>query len=336
MANLNDKFQEFYNELQITNTKRKALVISHNNLRDKIRSHFEDKHPDYVPKFFIQGSYKMGTAIRTKDDECDLDDGVYFFPKPDVASKTLQSWVYDAVDGTTDASPSHKNKCIRVQYTAGYHIDLPVYRKDNNCDDDCPELATRDEGYLNSDPRELVKWFEERKKDNEVLIRLISYMKSWCDNTKGKMPPGLAMTILATKNQKMKQDRDDIALRDTLKAIKTTLENNFTCVVPAEPHDDIFESYTKEQQQAFLDKLNDFIEDADKALEETNFYKASKLWRKHLGSRFPYGEDKEDKTLSAVKNLSRTILTGAAMTNKFGTIQASEGIKHLPHTNYGG
>ena len=150
------------------------------------------------------------------------------------------------------------------------------------------------------------------------------------------MPPGLAMTILATKNQKKKQDRDDIALRDTLKAIKTTLENNFTCVVPAEPHDDIFESYTKEQQQAFLDKLNDFIEDADKALEETNFYKASKLWRKHLGSRFPYGEDKEDKTLSAVKNLSRTILTGAAMTNKYGTIQASEGIKHLPHTNYGG
>jgi len=336
MANLNNEFIDFYSQLQITATKNAAMITSHNNLRDKIRKHFEENHPDYTPKFYIQGSYKMGTTIRTKDDECDLDDGVYFFPKPDVTSKILQKWVYDAVDGTTDASPIHKNKCIRVNYSAGYHIDLPVYRKGSSSNDECPELATRDDGYKDSDPRELVKWFEDKKKDNEVLKRLISFLKSWCDNSSCKMPPGLAMTILATNNQKKKADRDDIALRDTLKAIKSSLDSNFECIVPAEPYDDMFESYDEDQKNNFLDRLLAFIDDADKAINETNYLKASKLWKKHLGSRFPLGEDKDDPALSKVKELSRTILSGSAMTSSSGAIQASDGVRHLAHTNYGG
>ena len=50
----------------------------------KIKDYFNENHPEYKPTFYIQGSYKMGTTIRTKEDECDLDDGCYFIPKPDV------------------------------------------------------------------------------------------------------------------------------------------------------------------------------------------------------------------------------------------------------------
>lgn len=78
MANLDTQFQEFYGELQITVTKKQALITSHNNLRTKIQKYFAKNHPEYVPSFYIQGSYKMGTTIRTSDDECDLDDGCYF------------------------------------------------------------------------------------------------------------------------------------------------------------------------------------------------------------------------------------------------------------------
>ena len=62
-----------------------------------------------------------------------------------------------------------------------------------------------------------------KKKNNVVLVRLISYLKSWSDTVRGFMPPGLAMTILASNNQKKYEGRDDIALRDTLKAIKSSL-----------------------------------------------------------------------------------------------------------------
>ena len=146
MANLSKEFETFYSKLQITEKRKEELIRSRENLRKHIKDVFAIKHPNFAPLFYIQGSYKMGTTIRTKDDDCDLDDGCYFIPKPDVTGSTLQSWVMEAVTGITDAKPIHKNKCVRVVYAAGYHIDLPVYRKkykDNN--NECPELAVRDD-----------------------------------------------------------------------------------------------------------------------------------------------------------------------------------------------
>ena len=339
MANLNTNFQDFYADLQITSTKKQSLTTSHTNLREKIKKHFKEKHPDYTPSFYIQGSYKMGTTIRTKDDECDLDDGCYFIPKPDVTAKTLQDWVMEAVDGTTEASPEHKNKCIRVKYAAGYHIDLPVYRKEKRDDNtEHPELAVRDSGYEKSDPREIVEWFKGKKKDNDALIRLVSYLKAWTDNVRGFMPPGLAMTILASRNQKKFTDRDDIALRDTLKKIKSSLDNNFTCVVPGTPYDDLFEDYDEDRKNKFLTELDKFVKDADKAIDEKNKKKASLLWKKHLGDRFPEAEDEDDEAaskLECLRNISKSVLSGIATTAKSGVIHAAEGVKNLYHLNYG-
>ena len=339
MANLNSNFLDFYADLQITGTKKKSLTTSHNNLRKKIKNYFKAKHPELTPSFYIQGSYKMGTTIRTKEDECDLDDGCYFIPKPDVSASTLQKWVFDAVTGTTDATPSHKNKCIRVKYAAGYHIDLPVYRKEKNDDNsEHPELAVRDSGFEESDPKEVVEWFKCKKKDNDALLRMVSYLKAWTDNVRGSMPPGLAMTILASNNQKKFEDRDDIALRDTLKEIKSSLDRDFSCIVPGTPYDKLFEDYDDDRKNKFLSELDKFIQDANKAIEEKNKKKASLLWRKHLGNRFPEAPDEDEEAASRLNNLrsiSSSILAGIASTAKSGIIHAAEGVKNLSHLNYG-
>ena len=47
MANLDSNFQEFFGELQITDTKRQKMIASHNNLRKKIKNHFKANHPEY-------------------------------------------------------------------------------------------------------------------------------------------------------------------------------------------------------------------------------------------------------------------------------------------------
>ena len=44
-----------------------------------------------------------------------------------------------------------------------------------------------------------------------------------------------------------------------------------------------------------IEALNTFIEDADKAVQEKNQLKSSKLWQKHLGCRFLEGEDKDEE-----------------------------------------
>jgi hypothetical protein len=114
MANCNNLFKEFKKSISVDSDKNSKMTKSKTLLRDKIRKWFRENQPEYIPKFYIQGSYKMKTNIRTKDDICDLDDGVYFFRTPGVSATTLQKWVHQAVNGHTTTPSEHRKKCIRT------------------------------------------------------------------------------------------------------------------------------------------------------------------------------------------------------------------------------
>ena len=301
MANLDLLFKQFDNELNITKTKKDALIRSKNNLRDEIREHFFKNHPKYNPVFFIQGSYKLKTLIRTKDDTCDLDDGVYFKENPDdVSGTTLQRWVKEAVDGTTDATPEHKKKCVRVVFKAGYNIDLPVLVFDEETEIH-PNLAVKNVEFQLDDPKEFVFKFRSVKTDQ--MVRMVKFLKSWCDYKRQDMPSGLAMTVL-TMNHFLSNLRDDVALKYLLIEIEKELKRSFKCVMPTTPQDDLFEDYSDSKRFNFLDNLSKFIEDSKKAVDEKNKFKASKFWKKHLGDRFPEGEDEDEETSSGAKLVS--------------------------------
>ncbi|MBZ9631615.1 hypothetical protein LB465_12565 [Salegentibacter sp. LM13S] len=336
MANCNKLFFDYKNNLKIKREKNDRLKKSKDELRKKIEKHFKEKHPEYVPKFWIQGSYKMKTTILTKDDECDLDDGVYFVRDEGVSGTTLQSWVKNALEGATSTDNQHRKKCIRVIYKADYHTDFPVYYFPK--EKDHPLLAVKDSDLEESDPKELYEWFNEKKDKNGQLHRTVKYLKGWGDNIRRKMPSGLAMTILASNNFS-EDERDDVSLKETLKKIHTSLKNNFSCVVPATPNDDLFEDYDEAKKEDFMNELKSFKDDAIEATEnETNQLKASRLWRKHLGEKFPKGKDENvDEKEGKLKGLKASILNGSAYTQRDGAInEKSEGIKNKPHTNYGG
>jgi hypothetical protein len=250
----------------------------------------------------------MGTTIRTKDDTCDLDDGVYFSSNPDdVTGTTLQKWVKSSVDGTTDATPAHRKKCITVDYKAGYNIDLPVFVFDKSKDSH-PHLAVKDSAFQDDDPKEFSDYFTGKKDKEGQLVRIIRYLKAWCDFKKNEMPSGLAMTVLAM-NHWQKNSRDDVSLKFTLIEIEKALKLNFACYMPTTPKDNLFRDYTDAKRKNFMSNLSSFIADATKAIdEEKNQLKASRLLQKHLGNRFPDGEDKDESETSA-KSLSGTIGT---------------------------
>lgn len=299
MANLDYLFKEFNSDLFITDSKKKKMMSSKNHLREKIRCYFEKNHDGYTPKFFIQGSYKLNTLIRTKDDTCDLDDGVYFYSNPDnVTGTTLQKWVKESVDGITDATPTHKRKCIRVDYRDGYNIDLPVMVFNDNKDAH-PNLAVKNGDFQFDDPKEFVDYFKNKKTDQ--MVRIIKYLKAWCDHKRENMPSGLSMTVLSLKHFQNNQ-RDDIALKYVLIEIEKDLKRSFKCIMPTTPHDDLFDGYSETKRNNFMNNLSAFIDDAKKAIEEPNHNKASKLWRKHLGERFPLGDDINDNNSNVFNN----------------------------------
>ena len=84
----------------------------------------------------------------------------------------------DAVDGITDSAATHKKKCITVDYKAGYNIDLPVYLFDQDIEYH-PQLAIKNEDWRLDDPKEMVEAFQQEKRDNPQLIKIVRYLKAW-------------------------------------------------------------------------------------------------------------------------------------------------------------
>lgn len=303
MANCHSSFQQFNANLIINKSKRDRLISAKDALRKKIRDYFSENHPEYKMDFYIQGSYKMKTMIRTKDDTCDLDDGIHFKLEPDVSPSTLQKWVYNAVKDHTEGGAMHKSKCIRVIYKGDFHIDLPVYKQADS--DNYPYLAVKGKGWdeEESDPKGFVEWFNNRK--SEQLLKVTRYLKAWGDTKSKKMPSGLAMTLFAEKYL-IPNDRDDVALKDTLVFMKAGLSANWSAYMPTRPFDNILSRYDETFKSNFFDALDAFIEDATIAVNEDSQLKASKLWRKHLGSRFPLEEDKESDNKNAILEMARS------------------------------
>ncbi len=296
MADCHNLFLEYNGGLNINKSKKDRLSKSKDALRKRIRNYFAEHHPEYKPMFYIQGSYKMGNMIKTKDDECDLDDGVYFLRKPDVTATTLQGWVYNAVEGHTEAGQQHRKKCIRVLYANDYHIDLPVYYQLAG-DDQHPFLAVKNIGWEESDPKEFIDWFRDVKTD--LMVRISRYLKGWGDHKRNSMPSGLAMAVLTEKNL-VTNEKDDIALRDTLKEIRKSLKRKWECVMPTTPKDDLFSDYDETFKTNFFNALDAFITDADAAIGDNCQEKASKKWRKHLGDRFPLGQSDQSEEARSI------------------------------------
>jgi hypothetical protein len=381
MANCNGLFTEFNNEIRLDNKRRATLREKRNDLRIRINGGYDivknlDKL-DHILEFQSQGSYIMDTIINPidKNDQYDLDDGVYFIGRLNRERRskpqTFHNWVIKSIEsGKSDNEVDEiidKQTCVRVVYRGrngdlNYHIDLPIYYavKVNE-----PDLAHNNLGWIVSNPIHFIIWFENkiksgfkkefilesklysdqfnswlddiRKKDHQ-LRRIVRYLKAWGDFKKGDMPPGIIMTILAAENY-VEDERDDIALKKTLENIKNyLLMNDFKCPRPSTPiGQDLFENYSESKKEYFKNALDSFINSAAKAIVENNQKESSKEWRKHFGERFKEGEDFDsDKREQDLKAIRDSVISGMAYTQRDGSITTNKsGVKNKEHKNYG-
>ncbi len=318
MANCNSLFKKFNQSIKLDDTSRNLLKNTRDRLREHIKLEFSSTHGDYIPIFQTQGSFVMDTIIRPTDDDFDLDDGTYFNFRQDngdvPSANDVRKWVTDVIGDIGNIKD--KSACVRVEFKAeGFHIDLPIYHADNFKE---PYLAHKNDGWIESGPVEFIEWFEKkveedtsfqkaflfegfglekeyskwlsdiRKKDAQ-LRRIVRYLKSWGDEKRGEMPAGIVMTILAADGNYIVNERDDVALRDTLVNIKSYLTNNgFKCIRPTRREgEDLFESYTPAKKEYFKNALDNFIMSANQALNNPNHKDACLKWQKHLGNRFP-------------------------------------------------
>ena len=235
-----------------------------------------------------QGSFDMNTGVNpipayNEDGEkllkYDLDDGVYFIEKEGGDNKrsinTWHDWVFDSVENHTGEDSIRKTTCIRVVFADGHHIDLPIYYKN----DGTIELAHKSKGWLESDPKEFVEWFNNLK--TSQLERIVRYLKAWKNyredkNSNLKLPSGFELTILAANNY---VEDDNKSFRETIRKIDTKLNklNGFKCIRPTTPKDEyVFADYSDTRRANFLTTLSSLLNDLDRANNEKNFRKIEK------------------------------------------------------------
>jgi len=321
MANNHEQFIAFNDT--ITSSKRTTLKKNRNAIRKKIKDYFSDNWPDKIqPKFHWQGSYAMFTILNPIRDEdglgaFDLDDGVYFVGSSLDEREDVEWYhkeVLSAVQNHTSEGAEDTKPCIRVNYTDGHHVDLPIYFMVEG--DEHPTLAHKANPWMDSDPRDFLDWFKGRP-EHPQLRRIVKYLKAWAENVnsdnKGKMPTGCILTMLAAKHYKA-NDRDDVAMKDVLNSMFNELskDNGFHCYRPTFPeNEDLFEHYKQTRKDFFLNKLKVFSQDASRAVESKNQKDGCMKWQKHFGNRFSCSTAKDIDEDAQRQKSSGTIKTNS-------------------------
>lgn len=195
-----------------------------------------------------QGSYMMRTMVQDDANDYDIDDGAYFATddlKDDadaaLTPKAARQRVCDALswDGRLKHEAIVKPNCVRQDYAAGYHIDMPVYRivknKDANGNSvEHYELASGDQ-WTRSDARAVTRWFNglvgelnAGESDGSQMRRVTKLTKKFARRAgwKDKTTSGICITKLVVDHFQYSADRDDKALRETWKAIDKKLRKS--------------------------------------------------------------------------------------------------------------
>lgn len=292
MANCHNLFIEFNKSIRLSKTKKDSLRTSRNALREKIKADFKSDK-DYSPIFKGQGSFTLDTIVNPiNTGDYDIDDGVYFEVEtaPSDNPSQFHSWIYNAVEGHTD-NIVDKNPCVRVIFSDGHHVDLTIYYIIGT---NHPNLAHKKKGWIESDPKEFVNWFNDKLDDEKQLRRLVRYIKAWSDYKNVSGVSGLVLTILTAENY-AQDERDDVALLNTLKAIQSKLKSSFSCYRPTTPmYEDLLTECSETNKTAFLSALSNLITSGEKAINESVQSEACLKWKKHFGDRFPCNLAKAD------------------------------------------
>lgn len=268
---------------------------------------------------WLQGSYKFGTQVRPtrKGDEFDIDLGVCFQwegaaedgdHEPDGLKKMVHASLEDyAVDGIIEVVSPRKPRCSRIRFDGDFHIDVPAYHLDP--DRDARMLATEENGWEDSDPKAQYLWFVTKFNDQTraKVRRQIRYLKTWAGlkfPNGADRPSSTLLTVLAAEAiDVLSQDDlacDDDTLACVLEEIVDRLERDRAVPNPAaDDYEDLAERLSDDAFDTFLEKLREFHDTANEALECTNMVSAADKWSGAFQHFFPMPEKEYLKDASA-------------------------------------
>ena len=318
-------------EVTLPKVEQDKMRDRRNSNRTRLRKGLADAGKPAPIEFVSQGSYAMKTMIRDPDNDYDIDDGVYFRKEDLVGERgaamtSLQArqMVRDAVnDGSFKRAPEVRSNCVRVYYKAGYHVDLPVYRRvktETIFGDEIHYELAASSGWKRSDARQVTKWYEdERSKslDGKQLRRINRDLKKYArsrDSWRARILSGFGISVLVVKRFQY-DHREDRALYDTMVAIRNRLEWDLEVAHPVTPDEYITTGTDDAKARQFRDKLSDAINTLQPLFAtDCTREQALKCWDKVFATTF-FSERFE--------NEQRASVTGSAIVSSSAVLSST-------------
>ena len=228
-------------------------------------------------------------------------------------------------DGSFKKDPEVRSNCVRVFYQEGYHVDLPVYRRVVTegflADEVHYELASGS-GWKRSDARDVTDWYEEKRRESEdghLLLRINRDLKKYARSRQSwrtGILSGFGISILTVESFKA-DDREDVALYETMVAIRDRLKWNLQIAHPVTPDDYITDGFDDARARLFRDKLTDAIDWLKQLFEDDcTRERALKCWDKVFATDFfSERQEKEAKASGPAVVSSAAIISSTARAN---------------------
>lgn len=304
MANIQTQFEKFHEKIRTDYETNEQLREKRDIILDKIeKSLSEAKRPSFVR--IMQGSYIMRTGVMPcGDKEYDIDVGLRFkLRDTEYTAAAVRGWVLDAVKNHTNDVKA-KGPCVRVTYSAGFHVDLVSYAcwTDDN-DTEQYRLAHETRGWIAADPPKLLAHVDDAQAsfaDTEgstkttQLRRVVRYLKRWDDvqqpeETEAK-PSGLAFTLLCInhlrKTTTWDGKPDD---RNALLALANFVssQGRLHAQKPTPEYEDVFAKLSDANMKALIERFTRMKAALVVAGNEIDPTKACELLVPIFGADFP-------------------------------------------------
>jgi hypothetical protein len=308
MADCNSEFTTFSGKIQLGTTRVSNLRRSRDAIRDRIVNYYKEKEKN-VPDFCGQGSFKVKTGIVQLNEDYDIDYGVYLNHLPTEkedwpSTKSIHREICEAVDGQTDTPVTDKHACVRVQYKKDYHVDLAIY---GEYDGKIYLARTDSEKWEENNPKLFTQWFLDKKAGWGEQLRSVcqyikkwSYYNGWIDDISGFL-----ITILIGNHLHPCENRDDIALAETLKGIVTDIEYTRKILRPVYPYKNMIEKMPESKIDSMIEHFKDFRDNASKAVACVDKKEACAIWKDLFGDDFPLYKDDKKNNSSSIYTINR-------------------------------
>ena len=325
--NMHSELNNFYDK----HVRLKDEIKHLRGLRDTNLNRIKDGlkalgKPVFV-KYLEQGSVPMYTANKAANNDYDIDIAV-IFEKDDLPSSPLEARkrVANALKEKGNGfsqEPEARTNAVTVWYADGYHVDIAVYRKNENwLGFEILEHAGAE--WAERDPKAITDWFIKEVKDqspSENLLsaptvdkrqmrRIVRWIKRFSKGRENwSLPGGFIISTLVAECYQPHADRDDIALYNTLISIKDRLDLSCRVYNPTDDSRDLTEKQKFLTQVKNLKKrLGSVIKKLDKLFEDgCNDTKARYAWN-YMFQHDYWNTDKAMTTNKSATQLARYLV----------------------------